>query len=443
MDSPAAYSSSSAIIAATTPPTNSLPRLQLLKKRKPKKSISVILTWVFSLALLFCLIQTFTYDPPYSNKSFIPDNVPTTRSNLEVVKKSNKTEVLARRRRRRRHRTIKQVLEEADLLEALSKEQMKLLPSLDESFDALYGPWRKKEGEEEGEENDDDGPVIYGLESCEAYRAIVPDPRERYVAPAGMFNSGTNNFERIFKNNFQGVNFYSHQKGTVIWQVPWGKHRMERKRLHHSAPEMEVMNQTNCLPVVVIRDPYHWMQSMCKERYSAEWKKSHSRCPNLVASEEDKKRWEEIQVDKTRLRDKRNADENQTTFQVVVYYDENDIVYHDSLVDLWNDWHRPYWENKLGYPRLMIRYEDMLLHAPKIVEKISQCSGIPVKKNHRFEYQKSTAKDHGSNTTFLTAIMRTSDTEDRQKGLSLQDKLYAANHLDHELMQAFRYRVAM
>lgn len=50
----------------------------------------------------------------------------------------------------------------------------------------------------------------------------------------------------------------------AAWQVPWGKHRMEFVRMNHTAPGFSGWNKEHCLPVVVIRDPYHWMHSMVR-----------------------------------------------------------------------------------------------------------------------------------------------------------------------------------
>lgn len=96
-------------------------------------------------------------------------------------------------------------------------------------------------------------PIVLGMERCSTYRDAVPQ-HERYTAVAGMFNTGTNAMEHHLKHNL--VNMRS------TWQVPWGKHRMPFVRLSHYANGLEKQDQTKVMPVVVIRDPFHWMQSM-------------------------------------------------------------------------------------------------------------------------------------------------------------------------------------
>jgi hypothetical protein len=99
------------------------------------------------------------------------------------------------------------------------------------------------------------GPTIVGMESCERYRQQV-HKRHRYAAPAGMFNTGTNAAAFHLEHNLQAL-----QK----WQVPWGKHRMESVRLTHTAPSFEKASKQDAMPIVMIRDPLHWMQSMVRE----------------------------------------------------------------------------------------------------------------------------------------------------------------------------------
>lgn len=138
---------------------------------------------------------------------------------------------------------ILSVLKEAHITE-IAIDEWKALPDLATNLSDLYG--YQFDGA-------DSGPVVLGMESCEAYRNMVP-PKERYTAAAGMFNTGTNALETHLRKNILRVD--------SVWQVPWGKHRMEWVRLKHVASGMKDRNQSQCLPIVIVRDPYHWMQSM-------------------------------------------------------------------------------------------------------------------------------------------------------------------------------------
>ncbi|KAL7565791.1 hypothetical protein ACA910_015571 [Epithemia clementina (nom. ined.)] len=469
-----------------------------------KKSTSSTLSWILSTAVAFSLFQTFSYQPPphlsnspggnlalphpqLSHPSNRKVKVPAVkirksrRQEAAVMKKipsleeqqENERQALQRLRnlpenfgreravfKQAGERSLVEILKDAGVYDSLEKSEIKKLSKLEHTIRSLYGPFSANQTttttSANGSKNNStnaEGPVIYGMDTCEAYRQLVPNLRDRYVAPAGMFNTGTNNLEYSMKYNLE---WYG-TGAKAYYQVPWGKHRMEARRLRHVAKtgKSSGLDQTKCLPIVIVRDPYHWMQSMCKAHYAAFWKHGPHRCPNLVPSEHDHHLFKQVDWDKSKLHNRRdkdklsnstkgrkrvhaNDDEVTETFQVVVKFDTNDIEFFDSLIDLWNDWYRPYWENKQKYPRLMVRFEDMLLHAPEVLAKVGECIGVPLKKS--FKYQTDSAKFHGSHTTFYTAITKTADESKRKLGLTLKDKIYAAKHLDPELMHAFQYR---
>jgi hypothetical protein len=125
----------------------------------------------------------------------------------------------------------------------LTNDTLAVLPHVYESMVSMYGDLRQ--------------PLIVGLDTCATYRQTVPLER-RYTAVAGLFNTGTNAMEFHLEHN---MNLNS------TWQVPWGKHRVPAlTRLKHVAPRMEGKVQTDVLPIVMVRDPFHWMQSMVRAR---------------------------------------------------------------------------------------------------------------------------------------------------------------------------------
>ena len=112
-----------------------------------------------------------------------------------------------------------------------------------------------------------DKPRILGLETCRAYRETVPLKR-RQVAPAGMFSTGTNLLQHLLQANCLVSG--RPQKGFVGWQVNWGKHQSPRFRhINHVTPSIQ--NNSIVFPVVMVRNPWTWLQSMCRVRYSAHW----------------------------------------------------------------------------------------------------------------------------------------------------------------------------
>jgi hypothetical protein len=260
-------------------------------------------------------------------------------------------------------------------------------------------------------------PIVFGMETCSTYQANVPKER-RITAVAGMFNTGTNAMEYHLRENLKVV--------KSVWQVPWGKHRVPFVRLNHVAPGMININQEDVLPVIMIRDPFHWMQSMCKSPYAAHWKKTKLHCPNLVPTTNDLERFgPELQS-------------TNQTFNVTVNFDKNQIIHWTSLIDLYNDWYRQYFVNAT-YPRLIVRFEDMLLHAPTIVRMIGNCVGVDDSAMTEFKYQVNSAKQHGSHTDFMNALLKSGNIDARIRNMTSDDINFAIQNLDPYLMETMQY----
>jgi hypothetical protein len=122
---------------------------------------------------------------------------------------------------------------------------------------------------------------------------------------------------------------------------------------------------------------------------------------------------------------------------VKITFDKQNIVHWDSLVDLWNDWYRQYLQ--ADYPRLIIRFEDLLFQAPAVMKQISDCMGVDFDAT-KFRYQTARAKGHGSGTDFLHAIIKSGNETARKKGMTQEDLKFAAQHLDADLMRIFQYQ---
>jgi len=132
-------------------------------------------------------------------------------------------------------------------------------------------------------------PIIYGLETCEAYRQSVK-PEDRMIGPAGIFNTGTNLLFQLMKENcdirdaFLSKTHREPKRNGIRWQAPWGKHNTpSTHRLKHVATFWgEGINHTAFFPVVMIKDPYGWMGSQCRHPYQAHWDHKVGNCPNLI-----------------------------------------------------------------------------------------------------------------------------------------------------------------
>jgi hypothetical protein len=98
------------------------------------------------------------------------------------------------------------------------------------------------------------------------------------------------------------------------------------------------------MPIVLIRDPYSWMHSMCHHAYAAQWKHSAQHCPNLVVV----------------------AGRNESNVPVSIPYPDRHEQW-DSLAHLWSDWYRQYLQ--ADYPRLIVRYVIMCVVEVTVIDE--------------------------------------------------------------------------
>jgi len=132
-------------------------------------------------------------------------------------------------------------------------------------------------------------PRVYGLETCKPYRETIP-PEDRMIGPAGTFNSGTNLLFKLLKENCDIKEARNSNRSDEIkrngvrWQAPWGKHNPPQTHRFKNKAKMwgEGINHTAFFPVVMIKDPYSWMGSQCRHKYTTNWEHGEGNCPNLI-----------------------------------------------------------------------------------------------------------------------------------------------------------------
>jgi hypothetical protein len=218
------------------------------------------------------------------------------------------------------------------------------------------------------------GPIIYGLETCQAFqKATASNPSSRRIAPAGIFNTGTNYLSVLLEYNCQNPHrvkkFNNNPKrghGNE-WEVLWGKHTPAHYRGQYYKSPKHNYEVHELLPVVLIRNPFGWMKSMCRNSYSASWdgKGDVSSCPML----KNDKSWNEVDV---------KFGPGSTR--------------HKSLAHMWNDWYGEYFysnysmnstidvaynrtDSTAPFPRLMIRFEDIIFFPYEVTQQICECAG--------------------------------------------------------------------
>eukprot|EP00591_Stephanopyxis_turris_P012396 CAMPEP_0195529574 /NCGR_PEP_ID=MMETSP0794_2-20130614/32172_1 /TAXON_ID=515487 /ORGANISM="Stephanopyxis turris, Strain CCMP 815" /LENGTH=438 /DNA_ID=CAMNT_0040660897 /DNA_START=236 /DNA_END=1552 /DNA_ORIENTATION=- len=315
-------------------------------------------------------------------------------------------------------------------------------------------------------------PIIQGLDTCQTFQNTV-QKEKAYIAPAGMFNSGTHLINRYLTENCVMPRKASNDEedASIRFQVPWGKHWPASYRLNrivtssgHGKGEIaaggEGIVQTDVLPIVMIKDPFTWMLSMCRNPYSVSWLHRSDQCPQLSSVKDKLKRTKNMArrgIYEHTLKESANNIHRESNndgdgkierqeIPVHVNYNATLKVTYSSLVGLWNDWYREW--NDVTFPRLIIRYEDLLFHPEKVTTQICTCAGGEMKvggANKRnsptesFKPVAQGAKTHGGQSGLTAAIIRYGDLTKRVKGYSDYDLKHASMTLDSELLQKFQY----
>jgi len=265
-------------------------------------------------------------------------------------------------------------------------------------------------------------PKIIGLEKCDTFQNIIP-VNDSYIGPSGLFNTGTNLLAKLLAS-YCILPSRTGEDSGMLWQVPWGKHNPIFFRLNHiaSAEGSHHRNQTNVLPVVTIKDPYHWMGSMCRHPYAAVWDHSKERCPNLVPNQADVAR--------------RGMFLDPGPTKVTVNFQSFHKPHYASLVGLWNDWYGDYMAVD-SFPLLIIRFEDLLFHAEEVITQVCHCADGEVKGG--IHIMGESAKNHAGSNGLLSSILRYGHQDNRTDGMTKDDIDYAQQALNKDMMETFGY----
>ncbi len=266
------------------------------------------------------------------------------------------------------------------------------------SWEEIVRNIRRRTRDDDVDDDDDPGggPIIHGLETCESFRNVThSDPSQRRIAPGGMFNTGTNYLSVLLEYNCQNPHRVSKFHGNARrghgneWEVPWGKHTPAHMRGAYSKYKKAGYAIDEVLPVVLIRNPFGWMRSMCRNPYTATWNGMHDNgatCPMLKA------RGTEGEGEQT------EGGKNDVVGGEGGGYVPVDVKYgygtsrHRSLLHLWNDWYGEYFygnerngtaaasdadegDVRPPFPRLMIRFEDVIFYPYEVTKSVCECAG--------------------------------------------------------------------
>lgn len=278
-------------------------------------------------------------------------------------------------------------------------------------------------------------PVIVGYpEQCHKFQSL-PNPADHFVSTAGTFNSGTNLMAEYLIHNChmpERIKKYGIRNRGVRWQVTWGKHTPvddEEYRLTHTTYNETQFEARNIFPAVTVRDPFKWLQSMCRHNYGAHWNYTVSHCPNLVPNRRDIREFPWLK--------------GEDSVPVEVHYKDFERE-HASLVHFYNDWYNLYMN--ATFPRLLVRFEDLIFHPKQVTKTVCECAGGELNKG-KFQYIKNSAKkgigEHGKHrTNYMEALKKYGTEAGRYDRFEKADLAFANEHLDPKLMELFGYKYA-
>ena len=181
----------------------------------------------------------------------------------------------------------------------------------------------------------------------------------------------------------------------------------------------EGINHTAFFPVVMVKDPYHWMGSQCRHPYYAFWDHDQDHCPHLT---------------------KKGNKGAHVPVETRVRYALGNEMY-ESLLGVWNEFYKD-WEGQ-AFPHLTMRFEDLLFHGEEVTKIACECVGGEFTK-HKFKYMEESAKENGfamnkGANGLVKSLIQYGKSDKRLEGLTDEDRIYASRSVNSDLMQKFGY----
>ena len=309
-----------------------------------------------------------------------------------------------------------------------------------------------------------DSPIIYGLEHCSSF-----NQSEAILAVAGMLNTGTNlMYSLLYENCDIFSSIYRHRTGVaqhrVRWQVNWGKHEMPMFREKSDTFPDYNYDMEDILPVLTTRDPYSWMQSMCRKPYVAGWFYTDKHCPNLILTQEDRKLHAKylkfiLQQEKLAASGRKQtrfpyapgepriiggmnkygaAIPTGNTVPVTMHYNSENMTF-PTIADLWNAYYREYLLD--DFPKLQVRAEDLIFFPKEVTKSVCECAGGRIHDMENFNYITKALKDATAKAKYsmVDLLIRYGSGKKRTTQMTKEDLAYANSTLDSDLMQFYGY----
>jgi hypothetical protein len=133
---------------------------------------------------------------------------------------------------------------------------------------------------------------------------------------------------------------------------------------------------------------------------------------------------------------------------ISISHSKDNVQEHLSLAHYHSEWCEEYF--KADYPRIMVRFEDLLFHGEKVTRIVCKCGGgVPRPDNmrsglftHVSESAKKGAASHGARaerTNLVGALIKYGSFANRTNSMTKDDLIAARRHLDPKIMEAFGY----
>jgi hypothetical protein len=128
------------------------------------------------------------------------------------------------------------------------------------------------------------------------------------------------------------------------------------------------------------------------------------------------------------------------TVPVYVKYNR-ETANHESLAHMWNDWYRDYYD--ATFPRVMVRYEDLLFYGKEVTTAACHCFGGTMK-SQQFKHVGESAKKgdiHLNKTSLIDNIIKFGNKKetDKIKGMTRDDLEFAKETFSQDMMTTFAY----
>jgi hypothetical protein len=282
-----------------------------------------------------------------------------------------------------------------------------------------------------------DKPRVIGLDQCASFQQANPDLQGRWLAVAGLFNSGTNLLYTSMRDHCNmrpATNTTSQQPQApysdgIAWQVSWGKHNPAHDRQNFTTPHGAGISTSQQLPIVMVRHPYAWLESMCHESYDAKFLTPIGKhCPDVLTHIPNTRRGISVKV----------------PFG-------SGVEYYDSVAHLYQKWYREYlYYNATttpAFPRLIVRLEDLIYRRQATLQQVCECAG------GSFHW----SAHYNTTLSLLTNVKRTTlghdnfrsggffdawmDKDPKLKLVSSASKEYTQEVIDADMMKLFHYQL--